>query len=138
MGLFSNFVERRMAAKLDKVAAKMEQAGAQAVSIAKDLVPVRTGQLQASVSYQFNKQKMELTIICDKFYGVFVDRGTRKMAARPFLTPAVQYVRKQFGLDNVSGQFSTTPAQYQAGYQRQIAGSGFKRVIVGNRPMRRG
>lgn len=58
------------------------------VTKAKSIVPVRTGALQASI------QKVgfgaERAVVADTNYAAFVEFGTRKMAAQPYLRPALE------------------------------------------------
>lgn len=61
----------------------------------KSRTPVRTGLLRSSWT---TEMVSELTAIMgtNVNYAVFVEYGTRKMAARPMLTPAVEAVRADF------------------------------------------
>jgi len=75
-------------AVLDKTAIDVE-AGA------KERAPVDTGALRSSLHTE--KPDTFKRIIADGVnYGVFNEYGTHKMGARPFLTPAVEIVRKPF------------------------------------------
>jgi hypothetical protein len=61
--------------------------GEQVVQRARELAPVRTGNLRAGLGYQVSDRK--LTIISAVYYGGFVELGTRNMAARPHIRPAL-------------------------------------------------
>lgn len=70
-----------------------------AQAIAKDaqaIVPVDTGALQESIEAS---QVNDRTAVVDvgKDYGIFVEYGTVKMAAQPFMTPACEYAFTTFG-----------------------------------------
>jgi HK97 gp10 family phage protein len=57
--------------------------------LAVDMVAVKTGRLKGSL--QIDDSDIHLLVMrvgTNVFYGVYVEFGTRKMAARPFLFPA--------------------------------------------------
>src|SRR4051812_18518023 len=58
---------------------------------AKTQAPVRTGNLRNSI--QTVTHKLGATITAHAFYAIYVEMGTYKMAARPFLRPAVEAVK---------------------------------------------
>ena len=64
---------------------------------AMDLAPRRTGKLASSIiAYDPGDDQQGVRVRQDKkiaFYGRFVERGTSKMAAKPFFRPAIQAVR---------------------------------------------
>lgn len=49
----------------------------------------RTGNLQASVYYQFDRRRFTGDIIVDAPYAVYLEEGTQKMQERPFLQPTI-------------------------------------------------
>lgn len=58
---------------------------------ARRLVPVDTGALKASIKERLDSggsTYAEASILVGEYYGVFVEFGTSKMAAQPFLRPA--------------------------------------------------
>lgn len=57
---------------------------------ARTLVPVDTGALRASIESVSVEAGKEADVIVGKEYGIYVELGTYKMAAQPFLYPAVQ------------------------------------------------
>lgn len=59
---------------------------------AKRIVPVRTGTLQRSIHTEHPKQG-EWTVGSKIHYAGFVEYGTRKMAAQPYLRPAWETVQ---------------------------------------------
>lgn len=65
------------------------------------LVPVDTGLLRSSVRTEHSSRvgQHEGKIHYETDYAVFVEMGTRKMAAQPYLIPAVEYVRTRFNND---------------------------------------
>lgn len=90
----------------------MEEAADRAVKRAKELVPVRTGRLKKSIG----KERLEeyrgrvggeirgwiVTYAVgdtEAYYGLFVEMGTRHMAAQPFLKPAIEEARAGLGKD---------------------------------------
>ena len=54
---------------------------------ARRIVPVRTGRLRASISPEEKDGHMQVTVRCP--YAVYVELGTRFMAAQPYLLPGV-------------------------------------------------
>ena len=69
-----------------------EEAGRQLVKEERQLVPVRTGKLKASITMQKTKNGVEINTQLEP-YGKYVEDGTRKMAAKPFVRPALAKVR---------------------------------------------
>lgn len=62
--------------------------GKTAVGYATDKVPVRTGNLKSSIAYDSDDEKV--IIGSDVHYASYVELGTSKMAAQPYLRPALQ------------------------------------------------
>ncbi len=62
---------------------------------AQQRVPVDTGHLKASISYERLDEHAALVMV-KAHYGHFVEYGTRHMGAQPFLTPAAEGQRKPF------------------------------------------
>lgn len=63
---------------------------------AKQLVPVDTGRLKRSIEVQTEKQGFVQRVISDVPYAPYVEFGTRKMHAQPFLTPAAEEERPKY------------------------------------------
>ena len=62
--------------------------GAEAVAdTARGMCPVRTGQLRSSISTSSSGESAQ--VFADADYAIFVELGTYKMAAQPFLVPAL-------------------------------------------------
>lgn len=88
--------------RIDKVPQQLENAiekaldetGERAVRIARSLVRVRTGALQGSIGYELSKAAMRF--YAGKHYATYNEFGTSRMAAKPFMRPAVEAVRGQF------------------------------------------
>lgn len=57
--------------------------------LAKTLAPVRTGRLRKSIGKR-KTRRGAAAVGTDVEYGVFQEFGTRKMSARPYLTPALE------------------------------------------------
>lgn len=86
--------------RLDAIAAGLEKNKDKALKAlasevkaeAKARAPVRTGALRKSIHYK--KMRTGYYSVQDEVeYGQFVELGTHKMAAQPFLAPAVEQVR---------------------------------------------
>lgn len=56
-------------------------------ALAKQLVPVRTGQLQSSIYARVQEWVVEIG--AEAAYALFVEFGTRHVQARPYLYPAI-------------------------------------------------
>lgn len=67
----------------------LEKIGMRAETHAKEYAPVDTGRLRNSITYEVNESEMDVEIGSEVEYAVFQELGTRKMAAHPFLKPAV-------------------------------------------------
>lgn len=95
---------------------RLEAMGDKSLAIAKDAIlegaeivrqeasrraPRRTGNLAANIVVGEPKGEKpgELAVVIgpnkDAFYGLFLELGTSKMAARPFLVPALKATKKQ-------------------------------------------
>lgn len=55
---------------------------------AKQLAPVRTGHLVRNIKTRFNKGGLVGVVTSNAEYSIYVEYGTRKMAAQPYMTPA--------------------------------------------------
>lgn len=104
---------------IDEVATRLENAGRVGVQVARSLVPVDTGQTRDSIGYIFSRQTMQLQIYADTFWAVFLEFGTSRMPARPFLRPALNAAGKAFGGSGVNLELglANAPTKYQAGYR---------------------
>jgi len=98
---------------LQKFDSAMNRAGEAVVEEARRLVPVDTGRLRASIGFTYSTSRRVLTVYADEFYAAFVEFGTSKMAAQPFLRPALGLFPRLLGLVvTTQVQFSNTPEQY--------------------------
>ena len=57
-------------------------------ALAKQLVPVRTGHLRSSIYSKISEWFAEIG--AEATYALFVELGTRRMQARPYLYPAIR------------------------------------------------
>jgi len=67
----------------------VETAGDNMVSYAQGIVPVRTGNLMASIFSDVDEDDLSVTLGATADYASFIEYGTVKMRAQPFLQPAV-------------------------------------------------
>ena len=65
----------------------LREIGERAVGDATDIVPVRTGNLRQSIGY--SSDDSQVIIGSDVPYASYVEEGTRRMRARPYLRPAM-------------------------------------------------
>lgn len=70
------------------IAKALEMIGLQAEGYAKMKCPVDTGRLRNSITHRFANGEDAEYIGTNVEYGAYVELGTSKMAARPFLKPA--------------------------------------------------
>ena len=63
--------------------------------VAKELVPIDTGELQASI--KSNRVGGDVVVSTNTGYGGYVELGTVKQRAQPFIRPAVQIVADEIG-----------------------------------------
>ena len=81
-------VLERKAKGLEKAVGEgFAEAGEMIVSTAREIAPVRTGALRNSIYYAL--EPWRLVVGAAVHYAAFVEYGTRKMAPRPYLRPAV-------------------------------------------------
>lgn len=66
---------------------------------ARAVVPVRTGYLQSSIVSVSISAGKEAEVQANAPYAAFVEYGTYKMAARPFLAPSVDMFADEFALE---------------------------------------
>jgi len=66
----------------------VENAGDSMVTYAQGIVPVRTGNLMASIFADVDEDNLSVTIGATTDYASFIEYGTAKMRAQPFLQPA--------------------------------------------------
>ncbi len=66
----------------------VETAGNNMVSYAQGIVPVRTGNLMASIFSDPDEENLAVTLGASADYASFVEYGTVKMRPQPFLEPA--------------------------------------------------
>lgn len=81
----------------DEIAARLAKAGAIGVQVARQRVPVATGRTRASIGYTFDRSTMTIQIFATSRWAVFIEMGTSRMPARPFLRPALAAVGRAFG-----------------------------------------
>jgi HK97 gp10 family phage protein len=92
--VFNHFPE--IARQLPELTHELLEDAAEAVAEeARANVPVgATGKLRDSIVTKVEKERA--LVLVKKFYGLFLEFGTVKMAARPFLTPAAEKMRPWF------------------------------------------
>lgn len=91
----------------DKVKAATLQGAEMIADDARNRVPVRSGKLKRSIKAR-RSEKNEFGAVAgsDEFYSRFVEFGTQKTTAQPFLFPAFKANRKRV-MDNVRRSVKT-------------------------------
>ena len=74
----------------ERISAALTAIGAVAESHAKDLCPVDTGRLRNSISYAVEESEQAVYIGTNVEYAAYVEMGTSRMKARPYLKPAAE------------------------------------------------
>lgn len=86
---FVSHVPQVKAASADAKSTALEIIGGVAESYAKAACPVDTGRLRNSITHQQESENVEV-IGTNVEYAAYVELGTVKMAARPYLRPAAE------------------------------------------------
>lgn len=93
--IFNSNSKAVLSAEAAAVARALEICGGMAEGYAKKLCPVDTGNLRNSITHAQMDEKHEV-IGTNVKYAPFVELGTVRMAARPFLQPAAQNHTAQY------------------------------------------
>lgn len=93
--VISNRLPRASAKVRSFVSAEVKKATLEIQAKAQELVPVKTGTLRRSITSQFPTD-LSGVVGTSVFYGQFVEFGTRRMGARPYLRPAAEAVLPGF------------------------------------------
>jgi len=65
-------------------------------ALGKAKAPVRTGTLRRSITTQIDEGGMRAVVGPSVDYGIYVELGTRHMAARPYMRPAAEAVMPHY------------------------------------------
>jgi HK97 gp10 family phage protein len=97
----------------------MQKWGPQVVAEAKRLVPVDTGQLKNSIGWTMRQSDMTLQIHADQSYAIFVEFGTMRQPARPFLRPALNVIRG-LGTGGITSEIQLAAPSRDTGHRRAV------------------
>ena len=86
----SNRIPSMPAAIRSAVAAEVQKAAFRIEADAKARVPVKTATLQRSIHTVMSNGGLTGTVGPSVFYGIYVEMGTRRMGARPYMRPAAE------------------------------------------------
>lgn len=93
------YTNARLRAYIDQLPGKADRAVAQAAqrvtTDAQRRAPVDTGELRASIK-QRSEGAAQRVVEVGAEHGIYVEYGTYKMAAQPFLIPAMEAARADF------------------------------------------
>lgn len=78
----------------EKIINRLTLVGEFVEGAAKNNTPVKTGNLQRSINYKVNDEDLSVTIGTPVEYAPYVEFGTTKRGAKPYLRPAL-YENKQ-------------------------------------------
>jgi len=74
---------------LGKVSEEILKVGKEMEQYAKTIVPVRTGYLRSTINFHVFERPLTFWFGATASYASYVEFGTRRMAPRPFLRPAL-------------------------------------------------
>lgn len=83
---------------IPKIKFGLEQFLNSVADVARTIVPVQTGRLQSSIKYEVEEKgerAVEGRVGTNVHYGKYIELGTRKMKAKPYLVPALEKVLPQ-------------------------------------------
>lgn len=106
MGFSMKLDTRKLMREVEKsIERNVEEAAKFVVKEAKMQVPVDTGALKASIDYELDKVRSgyKAKIYADMPYALYVELGTYKMDAQPYLRPALFNNRRDI-LRKVAGK----------------------------------
>lgn len=103
---------------LSEVDARMVRAGEAGAEEARRLCSVDTGQTAASIGWSYRQSDQTLQLHADTWWAVFVEFGTSRMRARPFLRPGMARAAQVFGGGAFSGeiQMTNTAAKFRGAF----------------------
>jgi len=113
----------------DRADAKQRATGEAIVARAKQLVPVDTGKLKASIGYTYRQSDMTLQIYVDEIYGVFIEYGTRYIKPHPYIRPALNEFGRIWGV-SVEMAFAAPTAGTWTGMYAHQAGFAHPRSLT--------
>lgn len=85
----SALIKNSVSQELDVVGADMED-------LARSIVPVDTGFLQSTIYHRVDPAALTLEFGATADYALFVEFGTRRMAAEPYIRPAFDANQQKF------------------------------------------
>jgi HK97 gp10 family phage protein len=131
LGAFRDKVEGR-------VDRKIKALGARIAGRAQENAPVRSGDLRRSIHDDANAPPLVARVVVGVPYGVFVEFGTSRNRARPFLRPAFMEAGRLWrALGNTELAFPTTPEPYSLAPGRRTGLGRASVTIRGSRPLGR-
>jgi len=90
-----NHLPKIKAAMPNAIAATVRDAALKCETYAKDVVPVDTGALKASVRAE-QESELAWTVAPATEYAIYVEFGTRRMSAQPYMRPAAEKIRQEY------------------------------------------
>lgn len=103
---FGDRVKAEIGKEIDR---RQLAAGRAIVARARQLAPVRTGQLRAGIDFTYRQDTHTLQIHSDSGHGFFVEFGTRFMVAQPHLRPALAEFGRFWGISELHFPEIRTP-----------------------------
>ena len=86
---YTSYKAQRVNDVKSKTARALEVIGGTAEGYAKQLCPVDTGNLRNSITHEMRGEN-KVAVCTNVHYAPYVELGTRKMRAQPYLRPAVE------------------------------------------------
>jgi HK97 gp10 family phage protein len=79
----------------ENIVGNLDAVGAEIAAHARQIVPVRTGFLRDSIFHDIVESDLNLMVGATAPYASYVENGTWKMRARPFLRPSFDAAQQQ-------------------------------------------
>ena len=80
---------RKLSADMHSVISNfLEETGQEMEGMSRGLVPVRTGYLQSTIYHKVDAGDLSMELGATADYALWVEIGTRRMAAQPYIRPA--------------------------------------------------
>lgn len=95
---YTSYFKQRTAQILDAQARAAERTGQWAAEQARDLAPVDTGELRASITYTVRRtaQSFAIVVYAGAAHALYVELGTVNMSAQPYLRPVLDQIGRQY------------------------------------------
>jgi HK97 gp10 family phage protein len=124
-GIFNLAIDRLRDAAIGVMSRQLQATGGRMVAYARAIVPVDTGELRDSIGATWDASTLTLTLHADAPHAAFVEFGTSRMAAQPYLRPTLAQVPRLWAsVAGAGASFPGVSSQYTAGMAAQHGEAG--------------